>query len=552
MKLLRNKYSLLIILVFVSAFIFLAGLGTMPLTDPDEVFYAETAREMLNRGDFLTPHIFGKPQFEKPPLYYWLVMFSFKALGVNEFSARFPSAILGILGVIAVYFLGKLLINKRVGFLAGIVLATNVMYMALARACVTDMALTVFMLSTFLFFFYGNYAKSGKTKWYLLSSLSLGLAVLTKGPVGIFLPVVIIGLYLTFAKGLKRLKEIPFASGILLFLVISVPWYFLMYRVHGKEFIDMFFGFHNIVRFLEPEHSIGDVFYYYIPVMAAGLFPWTLFLPLGIWQVFREKSEGFKKAGIFSITWFLVIFVFFSLSRTKLPTYIFPIYPALALLIAYFWNSLLEKNITEGMERLTKIFLALLPVLLIGGIVAVYFVAARKYPTAAGPSLVIGAIFVIFITATVVAFFKEKYKASLTIFVVSLGIIVFPLSFSVFPEIGKYAASKEITKHLMDFAKPGETLGAETRYRRGVAFYANREDVLDVHSHNVITKLLIKPKRAWCVLKEKNHIQLYTDEEKPYHHPTYVIYKLGNKIIITNKVPLDGKFLKRRSIDEPY
>ena len=304
---------LIILLVVFSAYIFLIGLGKMPLTDPDEVFYAETAKEMLARQEFLTPYIFGEPQFEKPPLYYWLTIVSFKAFGVNEFAARFPSAIFGILGIIGVYFLGRVLVNKRTGFLAGIILATSVGYVIIARACVTDMLLAVLILYVFLFFILGMKTESAKTKWYLLSSVCVGLAILTKGPIGIFFPVVIIGLYLILTKDLKRLKEVPIFAGLLILLGISAPWYLLMYKAHGKEFIDMFFGFHNITRFLHPEHTWGDIFYYYIPVAAVFFAFWTAFLPLGVWQTFREKETRIIKANLFLWIWFFVIFIFLSL-----------------------------------------------------------------------------------------------------------------------------------------------------------------------------------------------------------------------------------------------
>ena len=146
-------------------------------------------------------------------------------------------------------------------------------------------------------------------------------------------------MYLIFTKDLKRLKEIPIFCGLLVFLAVALPWYLLMYKVHGSAFIDAFFGFHNVVRFLHPEHKIGDVFYYYIPVVVVGFLPWSAFLPLGVWQAVREKIVRVKKVNIFIAAWFFVIFLFFSISRTKLPTYIFPLFPALALLIARFWDA---------------------------------------------------------------------------------------------------------------------------------------------------------------------------------------------------------------------
>ena len=552
MDLFKKESLLLIVLIVFSASVFLLGLGAMPLTDPDEVFYAETAREMLARGEILTPYIFGEPQFEKPPLYYWLVIASFKVFGINEFSARFPSAMFGILGVVAIYFLGKILVNKRTGFFASLVFATSVKYIALSKACVTDIVLTVSMLAAFLFFFYGYLSETGKRKWYLFSASCLGLAVLTKGPIGILLPGAIICIYLALTKELKRLKEIPFISGGLLFLAVALPWYLLMYKAHGTEFIDAFFGFHNIIRFLEPEHAIGDVFYYYVPIIAVGFLPWTIFLPLGIWQAVRDKETRTRRTNIFLGVWFFAIFVFFSLSRTKLPTYVFPLYPALALSVGRFLDVFFDGGLSKNMKKAMRFLPHALFILLAGGLTVLYFVAKIKYPTVVNMVSIAGAVFFMFMIFIAASLKRKKYAATLAIFMLFLIISVFLLSYFVFPELGRYESSKEISGILLTVAKPGEKIGAEDQYQRGVAFYTGREDIIDVHPHNTITKLLPRKERVWCVIKEKNHIQLYTNKEKSYEHPTYVVYKLGKKVIITNKIPPDGKFLKKRTINEPY
>jgi len=526
------------------------GLGAMPLTDPDETFYAETAKEMLNRREILTPHIFGKPQFEKPPLYYWFVMLGFKIFGINEFSARIASALFGVLGVVGVFLLGKSLVNKRTGFLAGIILATSVMYLVLARACVTDMLLGVIILYAFLFFFYGAHGGKGKPEWYLLSSIFLALAVLTKGPIGIFLPVVIIGIYLLLSGEIGKIKEIPILKGAVLFLAITLPWYFLMYGAHGMEFIEVFFGFHNVIRFLHPEHASGDVFYYYVPILTAGFFPWIAFLPLAAWQMMRRANEEIKKVNIFLIVWFFVVFIFFSLSRTKLPTYTFPIFPALALAVGRMIDVFLEKGFTRKMAAGIKASFFLFFTLLIGGVAGIYIVVRIKYPSVAREALIAGAVFVLLMVILIAALLRRKHTAGLIIYMASFIIIMLPLSYIVLPGIGRYESSKEVSGELMGLAKPGEKIGAETKFIRGVAFYTGSEDIIDVHPHYVITRFLKEKNRVWCVVKEKNHVQLYEGRDRPYDKATYVVSRFGNRIIVTNEMPEDGKFLMMRSKDE--
>jgi 4-amino-4-deoxy-L-arabinose transferase-like glycosyltransferase len=413
-------------------------------------------------------------------------------------------------------------------------------YLVLSKACVTDMLLCVITLYAFLCFFYSRFPAS---------AVLLGLAVLTKGPVGVFLPLAIIGIYLVLTKGLKKLKEMPLLLCAAVFLAVSLPWYFFAYKTHGKEFIDIFFGFHNITRFLAPEHASGDVFYYYVPLTIASFFPWVAFLPMAAWQALREKEAGIRKANIFLVVWFFVIFTFFSISRTKLPTYTFGFFPALALLTARLFDVFSEEGLTLKMRRGMTVSIVLFLILIISGIVGLCAVAASKYPSAAPASYAAGSVFVllmVFFTATLL---MRKYRASSIICILSFLIFLLPIYYVVMPEIARYESSKEIAGRLAVLMKPGEPLGAETRYVRGIAFYTGKEDVLDVHAHHVITKFLDRDERVWCVVKEKNYNQLYDlydDNRKPYDKPTYVLYKLGKKVIVTNKMPPGLTYLQMR------
>ena len=270
-RIVEKPFIAITILVLLCAYLFFFKLGGMALTDPDETFYAQTAKEMLARGEWVTPYLLGKPQFEKPILIYWLVELSYKAFGVNETAARLPSAVFGLLGVIAIYLLGKLLFNKVAGFLSAVILATNVEYVILSRACITDMVLTTFMLLGVLFFFYGYVKEKGY--FYILSSAAFGFAVLAKGPIAIILPAAAFIIFLLLAKDMGRLRKIPFVWCLLAFIVVAMPWYLAAYRLHGKEFIDAFFGFQNVTRFTQSEHKIGSQIYYNIPVIFGGFFP---------------------------------------------------------------------------------------------------------------------------------------------------------------------------------------------------------------------------------------------------------------------------------------
>lgn len=548
-KILERPAFSIALLVVLSAYLFFFQLGNIALMDPDEVFYGQTAKEMLSRGEWLTPYLYGKPQFEKPILFYLLVKVSFMIFGVTEFAARLPSAVFGLLGIIAIYLLGALLFNKRVGLLSASILATNVEYIVLSRACVTDMALFTFMLIGILFFFYG-YLKE-KRYFYLLSAVSFALATLTKGPIAIILSGIAFIIYLFCAKDLNVIKKISIPWVVLVFFAIAAPWYFLMYKLHGRSFVDVFFGFHNITRFLESEHAIGSQAYYNVPVVLAGFFPWSVFLPFGFWHIFkkiRNPESGIrneKKHSIFILTWFLAIFVFFSISSTKLSTYIFPSFISLALIAAIFWDDFLRKETSQTVIGMSFSYYALSIVIILGAITALIFINF-DYPLILTEVLT-SSLFLIFgIGLSSVAFVKRKYIGAFLFIPYSVLLFLYPASKLVLPKIEFYESSKEISRRVLTLLKADEKIGAESHYLAGLAFYTDKIPI-DVDKHHILVDFLNSKNRVWCVLKEKNHIQLYElDTEPLYMKPSYMVYKFDKKTIVTNKMPPDGKYILKR------
>ena len=534
-------------LALLCGYLFFFQLGELGLTDPDETFYAQTAKEMANRNDWITPYLYGVPQFEKPILFYWLIEASYKILGINEFSSRLPSAVFGVIGVIAIYLLGSLMFNKRVGILAALILATNVEYLMLARGCVTDMALGVFVLLGMLFFIYGYIAK--KDIFYILSAAMFGLATLTKGPIGILLPGLVIIIYLAMTKELKILSIKRILWVTLTFLAIALPWYLVSYKIHGKAFVDEFFGFQNVIRFLEPEHKIGAQFYYYLPILIGGFFPWSAFLPFGLWRVIKKSffvTGEDRKYKLFIFLWFAVIFAFFSMSSTKLPTYIFPAWPAIALMIAIAWDDFLEAGASVAVKRWMTISYYLLLAVVALGAAGLYLFIKARYPMILSGILISGALLVLGFVISLITMFRKKYILTYFFIVYALLIFLYPFAKLVLPELERYETSKEIARELLSRIKDGERIASEKDYVAGTTFYIGRE-VTNVDKHHVLVNFLSSDKRVWCVLKEKNHRQLYELDTIPrFMKPSYVVYKLGKKCIITNELPADGKYLVKR------
>ncbi|MDD5634509.1 MAG: glycosyltransferase family 39 protein [Candidatus Omnitrophica bacterium] len=532
-----KEKTYIFILIAVTMFLFLFGLGNMALTDPDESFYAETAKEMYDGGEWVTPQIFGKPQFEKPVFYYWTVIAGYIVFGVGEFAARFSSALFGILGVIGVYFLGRLVCSPLCGFLSGLILATSGEYLVLARACITDMVLCVFILFSILFFLYGFTGR--KRVFYFWSSVMMALAVLTKGPIGIFLPVVILFFYIAATKQLSKCKEIPFFKCAIIFIAVALPWYLAAYLKHGAIFIEEFFGFQNITRFLQPEHKIGTSPLFYIPVILGGFYPWTFFLPLGIRELYKNRAQAvsaIKNSALLLSLWFLVIFIFFSVSKTKLVTYVFPLFPVLAVVCGVAWDKFFTAKPAEAyVQRYMKISFYIFAAVSLAFAIGCPIVVKYEYPVVFNGVLVALAIFSSFLILSLVTFLKGKKVTSFSSIIIGIIVIIVPLALYVLPKAGEMESSREMSSIVKEKVPTNEALGGEDDHRRGIAFYANRIDIVDIHPYQSLIDFIYRNERVWGIIQKKHFTQIKREKgdiiEEVADRGKYVLFtnKLSNK-----------------------
>ncbi|MDP8219179.1 MAG: glycosyltransferase family 39 protein, partial [Candidatus Theseobacter exili] len=331
----------IIIIGFISAIIIFLRLGSSPLLDPDEPRYAETARQMLITGDWVTPRFNGDVRWDKPPLFYWLVGFSYKLFGVSEWAARFPAALLGFLGIFITYWIGYFIWGRRTGFFSGLILATSLEYILVARLSITDMTLTFFILASLAFYLK---TRGGDRRFAFWFWIVCALAVLTKGPIGILLPFLIIVVDTLISWKYKNLSCLVSAEGILAFLIIALSWFFVEASIHGREYLEYFFLEHNLGRFTADSLGHTNPVYFFIPVLAAGFFPWVFFLPRAIFQRCGGSDEAVIDGSRFILVWMLAVFIFFSLSTQKVVTYILPLYPAVALLVGNLFAEVIKNK----------------------------------------------------------------------------------------------------------------------------------------------------------------------------------------------------------------
>lgn len=326
-------FPLLTLLLCLS--LFFIGLGAYSLYDPDEGRNAEVAREIAKEGHWLPPTLNGQVRYQKPPLYYWLVAGSFKIWGIREFAARLPSALAAIMGVLATMVLGKKFWGKEGGLWAGIILATSFIYAIYAHIVISDMVLTLFITWAIVLFWLGL---TQKDKSLLrLSALSAALAFLTKGPIGVLIPAMVLLPPLIYQIRRGERPSIPWLSMLVVFLAVTLPVYILA-ELKYPGYCHRFFWEENVIRYLTPKFHREGPLYYYVIVVLVGLFPWTWLLkeiPGSLKELRHTHTEEIILLG----SWIFLPLLFFTLSKSKLPHYILPTFPAWALLLAGSWTT---------------------------------------------------------------------------------------------------------------------------------------------------------------------------------------------------------------------
>jgi 4-amino-4-deoxy-L-arabinose transferase-like glycosyltransferase len=335
-----RDHVVLVALILLSGALFFFEIGTPGLFDADEPAYAQAAREMAEGGDWVTPHFNDRPRFDKPPVFYWLILLSYRLFGVTEFAARFWSALAGVMLTGVLWVAGRRWLGPHAGLMAGAAFSTSLLTALLARAAVTDMLLCLFVTAAILAGLLALQTPGPLTSWWAVGGWgAMALAVLVKGPVGLLIPALALGgsllLLGEIRHGLARL--VPW-EGPALFLAIAAPWYALVLEANGWAFVEGFIVKHNLSRFSGVISSHGGPLWFYVPVLLVGFFPWCGSLPSALWRAVRvaRRRRAVSPAERLTVTclcWFVGVFVFFSLAGTKLPSYLFPAFPALALLV---------------------------------------------------------------------------------------------------------------------------------------------------------------------------------------------------------------------------
>jgi len=462
------------ILFLICSALFLFGNDLFKLTDPDEVFYSLTAKEMAAKNEWITPLIFGQPQFEKPPLTFWLLETAFKTCGESPFSARFFPAVFATLGVMAVYFLGLMGFNdERKAFLSAIVLATSAFYAGMGKTVFTDMIFTVFILCALTMFMWGFTHRRRQGISFVGFYVFCALATLTKGPLGLLIPQMAVILFLLYQRQINFLKTWWALTGILLYLGLALPWYVCIYNHYGQAFIQEFFYNDHWRRLLVAEHRGNDHWFFYPMTMVSGLFPWSLFLLAAGVDLFKRLKSSLPVIDYLNLSWILTVLIVFQMAHSKLASYVLPLFPALALMTGNFLGNGLSQ--IQHRKKIQNLLCASFLLLIVLGIaVMAGHKIYQQYISSPLPMYFLSGSLIALSGFGITLALKERFQAAM--YVLALAICpLFLTAIMVRTDGEGYVSSYEASGYIPQRSWGVTTVLTSKANARGIRYYTGQD-----------------------------------------------------------------------------
>lgn len=472
------------------------GLGTGSLWDQDEPRYFQVAREVLGSGDPFTLRYDGQPWFVHPPLFFWLQALAASVLGFTEVAARLWTAVSSAAAVGVTFLLAQGFYGRRTALLASAILATTLQVLVQARLAVFDPTLLAFMLATLYMALVAQSAeRPGAYRW---AGAWAGLATATKGPIGLLLPAMVLGALWTVRREWWRLRRIPLAA-VGLFVLVGLPWYVVETVRHGRAFLETAVGYYLVTRFVGVVENQPGPWWYYIPVLLVGSYPWTALIPSALALHLRRRAELPSQV---ILLWCGITVAFYSVAGTKLPNYVLPVYPLLAIGIARLWDQALAPSSREAGQLLRRaaFLLPVGPALLVAAIVAFGVVKFPAEMTALRPVMV-GTLALMAAGPLVGAglLLTGRVRAALASLVLTLALFVPVLVHATLPAVERFRPLPRIARAMRAAMAPGDALVLAGPERPSLRFYADRA-VVRVTDRAELARALCRLGRTFVVV----------------------------------------------------
>ncbi len=481
--------------MLLAALSLVAGVGRGAIADSDEAFYAESAREMMESGDWLTPHFNYEPRFQKPALYYWLTAGAFLVTGPTEFSARLWSALAGLGLVVLVAWCGRRWFDDETGLLAGAIAATSFGYFSMARMSLPDLPLAFLVTAAIWATFLATLERERHPRrWLLVAAATAALGFLMKGPLALVLPVLVVGPTLLIERRSFNVRASDAVLAVVVFLSIATPWYGAMWSRHGYEYVYGFFVGDNYERFATARFNDPRPWWYYGPIVAGGLLPWT---PIAIvWLKplvqFLARRRDVGAVDVRLLLWALLPFAFFTLSVGKQPRYVLPVLPPLAILLASSivtrtneWRSRDGMRMRPGPNRAVVMGCAVGGLFLLTAGVLLYRARPLFVNVSEPFSIAVAVIIAAAGMAVVVVSLSRAWRLAPWGLALAAAVV-----FAVLPYGTLAAASdatvQQVARYVRDARREGDAIGTYKVFVRNLVFYTGLRHTDLIHDDHLV------------------------------------------------------------------
>ena len=488
-----------LLLLLLCGVTFLAGLGRPAIGDSDEAFYAEAAREMVESGDWLTPRYNYEPRFQKPILFYWLVAATYTVAGIGETQARLWAALAGVGLSLAVLLAGRRWFDLRTAMIAAAIVATTFGYFSIGRLALPDLPLAFFITVAIGAALAGTVDDDiHATRWLLISGAAAGCAFLTKGPVGLLVPAIVVTPIWVLEREHFRLTPRAALGAIAVGLAIGAPWYVAMAISHGAGYLESFFVGDNLERFATSRFNDPRPLWFYLPIVLGGMLPWT---PLVAAVAPMLRTRATRRRWLSPRTWRMIVWaamplVFFTISVGKQPRYVLPILPPLALLLA---DAIAQRRTTHGDRRDPLVQIPAIAVTVLLGVMAVLLYRARPLIVMVPPAFIDAAVVAIAVASGIVlgATLAARSRAVPGCVALSAALTLAGLQYALSP--AGHDPVQNMAALVLQHRTASEPVVTFRVFVRNLIFYTHLQQD-DLESEAEVVEFLRSNERVLCVI----------------------------------------------------